>query len=85
MLVSIKIWALGHLLSNGELNALILFGAFLAYAVIDRIAVKRRLETTDTGAISGKWDMASIIVGLALYVAFYLWLHQWLIGVPVHA
>jgi len=85
MLVSVKIWALGHIVSNGELNALILFAAFLAYAVINRIAVKRRAVEPDTGEVSAKWDVVSVIVGLAAYVAFYLWLHQWLIGVPVHA
>ena len=42
MLVAVKIWAFGHLLANGDLAALLLFGAFLAWAVLDRISLKRR-------------------------------------------
>ena len=42
MLVAIKIWALAHLLANGDLASLVLFGSFLAFAVYDRISVKRR-------------------------------------------
>ncbi len=37
MLIAIKIWALAHLLANGDLGALLLFGSFLAFAVYDRI------------------------------------------------
>ena len=44
MLVSIKIWAFAHLLANGEARSVLLFGGFLAFAVIDRIAVKKRDE-----------------------------------------
>ncbi|MEO1105690.1 MAG: NnrU family protein, partial [Pseudomonadota bacterium] len=42
MLVAIKIWALAHLLANGDAAGVVLFGAFLAWAVVDRISVKRR-------------------------------------------
>src|SRR5271168_5228246 len=50
MLVAIKIWALAHLLANGDLGGMILFGSFLAWAVYDRIAVKKR---GDLGAPRG--------------------------------
>lgn len=82
MLVAVKIWAFGHLLANGDLAALFLFGAFLAWAVADRISVKRR---GDLGPPPGplKWDVAAIAAGLALYLATLFWLHEWLIGVPV--
>lgn len=84
MLVSIKLWALGHLLSNGELISVLLFGAFLAYAVIDRIAVKRR---GDMGAVNAEaklmWDIVAICVGLIIYAAFVVKLHALLMGVPV--
>ncbi|MBS0540949.1 MAG: NnrU family protein [Proteobacteria bacterium] len=83
MLVSVKTWALAHLLANGDLGALILFGAFLAWAVYDRIAVKRR---GDTGAppVAGftSGDMIAIAAGTAAYVAMF-WLHPMLIGVPI--
>ena len=42
MLVAIKIWALAHLLANGDAGGMLLFGSFLAWAVFDRIAVKKR-------------------------------------------
>jgi uncharacterized membrane protein len=83
MLVSIKAWALAHLLVNGDLGALLLFGAFLAWAVYDRIAVKRR---GDTGApqVAGftNGDMIAISVGTAAFVAMFF-LHPWLIGVSI--
>ena len=44
-LVAIKTWALAHLIANGDLASIILFGSFLAYAVFDRIALKRRPAT----------------------------------------
>lgn len=83
MLVSVKLWAVLHLLSNGELNAVILFGAFLVYAVIDRIAVKRRGDMGSANAIPQvKWDIVAIILGLGIYMAFIMGLHTILIGVP---
>jgi uncharacterized membrane protein len=84
MLVAVKIWALGHLLANGDLAALLLFGTFLAWAVLDRISVKRR---GDSGPAVGplKWDVAAIVIGLFAYALFAFVLHEWLIGVPVIA
>jgi len=82
MLVGVKAWALGHLLVNGDLGSLLLFGALLAWAVYDRIAVKRR---GDAGAPSSGFtagDAISLIVGSAAYAAMF-WLHPWLIGVPI--
>jgi uncharacterized membrane protein len=83
MLVAVKAWALAHLLANGDLGALVLFGAFLAWAVYDRIAVKRR---GDMGAppVAGftTGDMIAISVGLVAFVAMFF-LHPWLIGVPI--
>lgn len=84
MLVAAKIWALAHLLANGDLGSIILFGSLLAYAVIDRIAVKRR-PIQHEAQTHGGWgmDAAAVTVGLAAYVAFALWLHPLLIGVSV--
>lgn len=83
MLLAVKIWALGHLLANGEINAVILFGSFLAYAVFDRIMVKKR---GDNGpgpdvALNPIMDMVAIVGGLAVYAALALWLHPILFGV----
>ena len=83
MLVAIKIWALAHLLANGDLAALVLFGSFLAFAVYDRIVVKRRHAMGPIGDKSGPWinDAIVVVVGCALYAVIVLWLHQLVIGV----
>lgn len=83
MLAAVKLWALGHLLANGELNSVILFGSFLVYAVIDRIAVKKRGDNGPAGPGDVKWDIAAVVVGLALYGAIMMWLHPILFGVDV--
>jgi uncharacterized membrane protein len=85
MLVAIKFWALAHLIANGDLASIILFGSFLAYAVVDRILLKRRGEAAPVLAVSEaearRNDLISLGTGLALYVAFLFWLHPLLIGV----
>jgi uncharacterized membrane protein len=83
MLAAIKFWALAHLIANGDLASIILFGSFLAYAVFDRIAAKRRAETglvtvPETGPARN--DVISVVGGLLLYVGFLVWLHPLLIG-----
>jgi uncharacterized membrane protein len=88
MLLAVKIWATAHLLANGDLGSMLLFGGFLAWAVMARISVKRRPEEIARSAAMGKVafgrrDIIAIVAGLALYVVFALWLHPLLIGVPV--
>jgi uncharacterized membrane protein len=86
-LVAIKTWALAHLIANGDLASMILFGSFLAYAVIDRIALKHRpatgLVTVSEPPDSPRNDIIAVAGGLVLYVVFLIWLHPLLIGVPV--
>jgi uncharacterized membrane protein len=83
MLAGLKIWALAHLLANGDLGGMVLFGSFLAYAVVDRIAIKRR---GDLGAARGtgftRADAIALAAGTAGYIAMLL-LHPLLIGVAV--
>ena len=83
MLVAIKIWALAHLLANGDLAALVLFGSFLAFAVYDRISVKRRHAPGPLGTKTGPWynDLIVLVLGTVLYLAILLWAHQLVIGV----
>jgi uncharacterized membrane protein len=82
-LVAVKSWALAHLLVNGDLGGMILFGSFLAFAVYDRIAVKLR---GDLGAprLEGftRGDAIAVGAGTALF-AIVLVLHPWLFGVAV--
>ena len=82
-LVAIKTWALAHLIANGDLASIILFASFLAYAVYDRIALKRREATgLITMAATGppRNDLIAVAVGIILYVAFLVWLHPLLFG-----
>lgn len=88
MLLAVKIWATAHLLANGDLGSMLLFGGFLAWAVMARISTKRRPEEIARSAAMGnvafgRGDVIAIVAGLALYVVFALWLHPLLIGVPV--
>lgn len=83
MLLAIKFWALGHLLANGEVNSVILFGSFLAFAVFDRIMVKRRGDfgPGDDVTLNTSMDVVSVIVGVAVWAALAFWLHPILFGV----
>ena len=82
MLAAVKIWAFAHLLSNGEVRSALLFGSLLAFAVIDRIAVKRRNAPVPiAGPVRN--DMIAVVVGLGVYVVIYLWAHRWIAGVPL--
>lgn len=83
MLLAVKLWALGHLLANGEINSVILFGSFLAYAVFDRIMVKRRGDNGPgpDATLNPMMDAISVVGGAAVWAAIALWLHPILFGV----
>lgn len=84
MLAATKLWAFAHLLANGTLADVLLFGAFLVWAVMDRISLKHRTPDAVPVALRSKFnDTLVIVIGLALYAAFVLGLHKWLIGVPI--
>ena len=85
MLTGVKLWAAAHLLANGDLGSIILFGSFLAWAVFDRISLKRR---PDAGAppipVGGPGnDLIAIAVGVVAYLALAFAFHPVVIGVPV--
>jgi uncharacterized membrane protein len=82
MLLAIKIWATAHLLANGDLLAVLLFGSFLAFAVYDRISVKRRAIAPKAPAQGFLGDAVAVLAGVALWVATLFWLHG-LAGVPL--
>ena len=84
MLAAVKLWATAHLLANGTLADVVLFGALLVWAVVDRISLKRRTPPSVPHLpTSSANDAIAVIGGLALYGAFIVWLHEWLIGVPI--
>jgi uncharacterized membrane protein len=83
MLVGVKLWAFAHLISNGDLGSIILFGSVLAWSVYDRISLKRR---SDPGAPNirpggARNDVIAVVAGTLLYLAFGF-LHPYMIGVP---
>ena len=83
MVLAVKTWALAHLLANGSLAHLVLFGAFLAWAVADFIASRRRDRKLGTSYPAGTatGTVATAVVGVAAWVVFALWLHGMLIGI----
>lgn len=84
MLAAVKLWATAHLLVNGTLADVLLFGSFLIWAVAVRISVKRRLVTPVRAAPPGRYnDLIVVLLGLALYALFIWRLHAALIGVAL--
>lgn len=82
MLVAVKAWALAHLLANGMLADLVLFGGFLAWAVADRISLKRRAPRPAPGAPPSRAnDLIAVVGGLAIYAGMVAFLHQRWFGV----
>jgi uncharacterized membrane protein len=90
MLLAVKLWALAHLLAQsvtgGTLADVLLFGGFLAWAVADRISLKRRalagaLRPVPALPAGGANDAIALVGGLALYALFVFWAHAWLFGV----
>lgn len=83
MLIAVKLWALLHLLANGSLADVLLFGSLLTWAVADRISLKRRRLRAAPSLPGSRWnDAVAIVVGLGLYALFVFGAHRWLIGVP---
>lgn len=86
MLVAIKLWASAHLLVNGTLADVVLFGAFLLWAIIDRISLKSRMQAPVQRLPSSRFnDLIAVVLGLCLYALFIARLHALLIGVPLIA
>ena len=82
MLLASKLWALAHLLSNNTLADLVLFGSFLVWVFADLLSVQRRQPRPLPGAPPSKYnDWIAVGLGLALYLAFILGIHELLFGV----
>ncbi|HTN50357.1 MAG TPA: NnrU family protein [Burkholderiaceae bacterium] len=83
MVASVKTWAFAHLLANGTLADVVLFGSFLAWAIADYVSARRRDRAAGVVYIVGPTtrDVAAVAIGIVAWVAFAFWLHGWLIGV----
>ncbi len=83
LLLSVKVWAFGHLLATGMLRDVVVFGVFLLWAVLVFIVSRRRDRRAGTvypaGTLAG--DGAVLVIGVAAWIVFAFWLHLWLIGV----
>src|SRR6202165_2451783 len=85
MLTGVKLWAAAHLLANGDLGGIILFGSFLGWAVFDRISLKRRADPGAPPIPVGGFGNGLILgaVGIVAYLALGFAFHPVVIGVPV--
>ncbi len=83
MVLGVKVWAFAHLIANGRLADLVLFGAFLVWAIVLYGASRRRDRRNGTRYYTGSVsrDAIAIVVGVAAWAAFAFWLHASLIGV----
>lgn len=83
MLVAVILWAASHLLANGTLNDVLLFGGFLIWAIADLISVKRRIHAHSVPVLpaSAVNDVIVVVAGLGLYGFVLLWAHARVIGV----
>lgn len=85
MILAVKIWAFAHLLANGRLGDIIFFAAFLVWAILAFKTAKKRDRLTPPAPVSTNKmaTIATVLVGLIVYVVFAFYLHAALIGVPV--
>jgi uncharacterized membrane protein len=83
MLAGVKAWALGHLLSIGMLRDVVLFGAFLVWAIVDFVVSRRRDRVMRVvyPAASVTGDVIAVVIGVVVWAAIAFWLHELLIGV----
>ena len=82
MVLGAKTWAFAHLIANGTLADVILFGAFLVWAVADFRSNRQRDRAAGTVRVAGpvRNDVIAVAVGVAIWAAFTWYLHLWLIG-----
>jgi uncharacterized membrane protein len=80
MLIGLLLWSLTHLLANGSVRAAVLFGAFVAYSIVDLASAVRR-HAVKSFVPQVKYDAMAIVGGIAVGVAVML-VHRWLFGVP---
>ena len=83
MILGVKLWAFGHLLATATLADLVLFGAFLLWAVLDYRAARERDREQSISYGQGKLvpGIVAVVIGTLLWAAFAFWLHRWWIGV----
>lgn len=83
MVLSVKVWAFAHLIANGTLADVILFGAFLVWAIVDYASNRRRDRAAGTVRVAGpaRNDAIAIVVGVLIWAVILWRVHEWVIGV----
>lgn len=83
MVLGVKLWAFAHLIANGTLAATVLFGSFLAWAIVDFVSLRRRDRALGTVYRPGSFqrDALATAIGVAAWIVFAFWLHGLLFGV----
>lgn len=83
MVLGVKIWAFAHLIANGRLGDLVLFGAILVWAVVDFVSARRRDRAAGTVYRKGPFsrDVIAVVAGLLVWVLFVFVLHRWITGI----
>lgn len=82
MVLGVKLWAFAHLIANGTLADLVLFGAILIWAIVDYAVLRRRDRAAGRLHAAGpvRNDGIAVLLGLAVWAVFLFWLHRWLFG-----
>ncbi len=83
MVAGVKTWAFAHLLANGNLADVVLFGSFLVWSIADYVSARRRDRAAGVVYVAGPiaQDVKAVVIGIVAWVVFAFWLHGWLIGV----
>lgn len=84
MITGIIIWAIAHLLVNGDTASLVMFGSLLVWAIFNRISVGRRSPLTFE-FVSARYDLIAFVVAFIVWLVLIVWLHPILFGVEVIA
>lgn len=82
MIIGVKVWALAHLLANGALHDILLFGAFLLWAIVDFRSARRRQPAPVVAVSTMAGNVGTVVAGVAIWALFAFYLHELLIGVP---
>jgi uncharacterized membrane protein len=84
MLLATILWAFSHLLINGHLSDILLFGVLFVWAVLDLLSMRKRTQRSLPGVPKNRFnDFIAMVAGLALFGSFYVWLHGALIGISL--
>lgn len=83
MVLGVKVWALAHLLANGNVAHMVLFGAFLVWAALSFRAARARDRAAGTVYLAGTpaGTAITVVVGAAAWAVFAFWAHGYLIGI----